>query len=486
MNIYKKFDAILATKTKWPVSTIRTFIKLTDGQYWAARLYRYKNGKNMTFWISKFGDKYNNYEEEYLNGKKEIDAKLKWLKDNGFVEISNKQLRVPDLERASNLDDISMPAYIEEATQATLASAEDVLLRLEAFAMAEKIDEFNNEKDYRYRAAYQISEGFFATKKTLADCRKLLTQILELEVSDELVDYINKINDKIRQIYIVLPHCPKLAEDHRLETGIKPDFIPERDLYIDPNSSNPKADAERLAKTMDEEISAEEARTESIYSIIVRPEIPPDKESILETINGINVRISDKDDELEETVKNLMGNQFELRYANCWYVSNPESEEAYNKAMQSLRSKDKKKEILLWHGSKTANWKNIISDGLKIIERASHGRMFGNGNYFAPDVDKAIGYTSVDGSRWSHGNSAAGFIAIFKVRVGRSLEIDNKPELKEIKKKGIEQYVAKKGFDSVLGRANNGFLKKDEYCVYNENQSTIYALVEVKKVEKND
>lgn len=482
MNIYKKFDAILATKTKWPVSTIRTFIKLTDGQYWAARLYRYKNGKNMTFWISKFGDKYNNYEEEYLNGKKEIDAKLKWLKDNGFVEISNKQLRVPDLERASNLDDISMPAYIEEATQATLASAEDVLLRLEAFAMAEKIDEFNNEKDYRYRAAYQISEGFFATKKTLADCRKLLTQILELEVSDELVDYINKINDKIRQIYIVLPHCPKLAEDHRLETGIKPDFIPERDLYIDPNSSNPKADAERLAKTMDEEISAEEARTESIYSIIVRPEIPPDKESILETINGINVRISDKDDELEDTVRNLMGDQFEKRYANCWYVSNPKSEEAYNKAMQSLRSKDKKKEILLWHGSKTANWKNIISEGLKIIERASHGRMFGNGNYFAPDVDKAIGYTSVDGSRWSHGNSAAGFIAIFKVRVGRSLEIDNKPELKEIKKKGIEQYIAKKGFDSVLGRANNGFLKKDEYCVYNENQSTIYALVEVKKV----
>ena len=66
MNIYKKFDAILAASTiKWPVSTIRTFIKLTDSQYWAAKLYRYKNSKNMTFWISKFGDKYNNYEEEY-------------------------------------------------------------------------------------------------------------------------------------------------------------------------------------------------------------------------------------------------------------------------------------------------------------------------------------------------------------------------------------------------------------------------------------
>ena len=140
MNIYKKFDAILAASTiKWPVSTIRTFVKLTDDQYWAARLYRYKNSKIMTFWISKFGDKYNNYEEEYLNGKEEIVAKLKWLKDNGFDEISNKQLRVPDLERAANLDDIPMPAYIEEATQAILATAEDVLLRLEAFATMEKI-----------------------------------------------------------------------------------------------------------------------------------------------------------------------------------------------------------------------------------------------------------------------------------------------------------------------------------------------------------
>ena len=486
MNIYKKFDAILATKTKWPVSMSRTFVKLTDDQYWAAKLYRYTNSRTVHFWIRKFGDKYNNYSEEYLSSKQEVDEKLKWLQDEGFIEISSKQIRVADLDKDAYLDDMPIPSYLDEATNATLASAEDVLLRLEAFANIEKINNFNNGKSHRYAAAYHIGGGFFATKKTLTDCRKLLIEILELEVSEEIIEYITKINDKIRQIYMILPHCPTPAEDHRMETGIIPDFIPKRDLYIDPNSSNPKKEAERLTKMMDEKIVREEEKTESIYRDITRPEIPPDKESIIATISRINVRISNKDDKLEDIVRNLMGDQFEKRYANCWYVSNPKSEEAYNKAMQSIRSKDKKKEIFLWHGSKTANWKNIISEGLKIMEIASNGRMFGNGNYFAADVDKAIGYTSVDGSRWSHGNSAAGFIAIFKVRVGRSLEIDNKPELKEIKKKGIEQYVAKKGFDSVFGRANNGFLKKDEYCVYNENQSTIYALVEVKKVDKND
>ncbi|KAF2675350.1 hypothetical protein BT63DRAFT_365871 [Microthyrium microscopicum] len=47
--------------------------------------------------------------------------------------------------------------------------------------------------------------------------------------------------------------------------------------------------------------------------------------------------------------------------------------------------------IFAWHGSGLANWHSIIREGLHFNEVA-HGRAFGNGVYFSPDINTSLGY----------------------------------------------------------------------------------------------
>lgn len=54
-----------------------------------------------------------------------------------------------------------------------------------------------------------------------------------------------------------------------------------------------------------------------------------------------------------------------------------------------LKNRDSK---LLWHNTSSSNWINILRTGLKIFPNATNGRKYGNGIYFANNIQKSLGY----------------------------------------------------------------------------------------------
>lgn len=481
-SLISKLDSILSVKVDFPVTKIRTFVKLSDDSYWMAKIYKYRNSKHYKFWITKFGNSNNNdYDEDYLDTPRDLEIKLEWLEENGFIEVSDKQIRVSDLRKMANeYRDLEIPEFIQAITGQVVAEADQLLERLSAFSVVEEIERFINRPDRMPGRAYDISSGMIATKKTLASCRKILKSLVNLPLSDVTTETVEKINSKIREIYLAIPHEPAEYTQVRDNYEKRLAFSPKKNLLVDPDSGDIASQMERISKNLQSELDTEEKRSNAIYDVFTPIVVPENRDSIVKNIEGINVTISDRDDALENLIKDLMGSQFERRYVNCWYVNNPETEKNFETAIKAIRGKKHKQERYLWHGSRTKNWVNIIKEGLRLPELSEHGQMFGRGCYFSPDVDKAIGYTSIDGSRWNHGKMPVGFIALYRVRIGNPLEIHNKQTLRELKKEGIEQYVKDKGYDSTLGIGDGIFLKKDEFCVYNVDQCTIYALVEIK------
>ena len=102
--------------------------------------------------------------------------------------------------------------------------------------------------------------------------------------------------------------------------------------------------------------------------------------------------------------------------------------------------------------------------------------MFGNGSYFAPLAQKSLGYTSRRGSYWASGNMDTGFLGVYKVATGKKYEVsctDSSLNWKVLQAKCPDAHCtwAKAGVQ----------LRNDEVIVYQDCQSTIEYLIEMKR-----
>lgn len=80
-----------------------------------------------------------------------------------------------------------------------------------------------------------------------------------------------------------------------------------------------------------------------------------------------------------------LGGWLQFRFAQ----GSPEKEVQF---LKELKTVDKpQKTILAWHGSSMSNWHSIIREGLDFKE-IQNGRSFGNGVYFAKDLNTSLGY----------------------------------------------------------------------------------------------
>lgn len=124
---------------------------------------------------------------------------------------------------------------------------------------------------------------------------------------------------------------------------------------------------------------------------------------------------------------------------------------------------------------------------MKIQPSAANGRMFGNGIYLAPDILKALNYSSLAGSYYSHGNDKVGYLAIFGLAIDPAKAFDPRPNLISRKDRhelnwdklqrispGATHTYARKGV-----MYSDFTLKNSEVIVYNEAQCTIRYLVEI-------
>ena len=136
-----------------------------------------------------------------------------------------------------------------------------------------------------------------------------------------------------------------------------------------------------------------------------------------------------------------------------------------------LNQKGKELELSLFHGTSNANLKHILQTGLICPKLARTGRMFGHGIYFADKASKAANYAA------ARCPGVPEMMLLCNVAVGRVYPA--KADLPEL-------WQAPVGFDSVMGQAGQtkmgqGYLKNNEYIVYDPAQVNINYLISFSK-----
>ena len=189
---------------------------------------------------------------------------------------------------------------------------------------------------------------------------------------------------------------------------------------------------------------------------------------------GIEVR-GVTDEEEAYIKKKLAGNAHQ--YVRAWKVTNKATEHDFDRYVEKELSGMSHPVRRLFHGSRSENFWSIITTGLNIRPTGVviTGKMFGNGTYFAPDACKSLGYTSRSGSRWANGSEATGFLGIYKVAVGNAAS-------PSCAKSYTYDSLHKDGYHSVWCKRGGSIgLRMDEVVVYQNCQSTIEYLVEIRE-----
>lgn len=182
-----------------------------------------------------------------------------------------------------------------------------------------------------------------------------------------------------------------------------------------------------------------------------------------------NLTLEDTTAEDVKIIKGMMQGD-SVKFRKAWRVHNSTREEAYQ---NYLKEKHIDTTRLLWHGSNTANFLSIITNGL-LLSKAAYG-MFGLGLYTAPEVDKARGYTSVSNSRWRNGTEPTALLAIFETAIG-----DNPVHINTYQGglSSLHAHDSRLHGKDVVWAHKGASLMRDEIIFYNEDALSIRYLVE--------
>lgn len=175
-------------------------------------------------------------------------------------------------------------------------------------------------------------------------------------------------------------------------------------------------------------------------------------------------------------IKECLGRESD-RFCRAWKVTNKQTQKKFKAFVKKEGITETK---LLWHGSRNENWWSIINSGLvlKPTNAVITGKMFGYGIYYAPKAKKSMGYTSLEGARWTHGGSRSGFMALMEVAYGTPLDVYSfDPKYYSFDYKKLQE--EKPGANCLHAHAGS-MLVNDEIIVYKEDQCTIKYLVELK------
>lgn len=163
------------------------------------------------------------------------------------------------------------------------------------------------------------------------------------------------------------------------------------------------------------------------------------------------------------------------KFHRAWRVTNLATQKQFDEYVKNgVRTK------LLWHGSRNENWWSIIGSGLmlKPTNAVITGKMFGYGIYFATKARKSLGYTSLSGSYWAHGSSSSAFMGLYEVAYGKPFDAYSfESRFSSLNYEGLQKLCPGA---NCLHAHEGKMLRNDEIIVYQECQTTIKYLVELK------
>lgn len=300
------------------------------------------------------------------------------------------------------------------------------------------------------RANYTISSEK-VTQSMIDEAQKIITGLLS--ISD--VDLFNK---ELLTLFTTIPRKMSHVTNHMAESAN--DFAKiisrEQDLL----------DVMRGQVISKATIDTSEAKDTTSNE-------PADRGTILEEL-GLEFEECNDDDIIK--IKAALGSCTD-KFFKAWKVKNVKTQKRFEEFVKENNITDTR---LLFHGSRNENWWSIIRSGLVLrpTNAVITGKMFGYGIYYAPKARKSLGYTSLHGSYWASGSSTSGFMALMDVAYGKPYDVysfDDK--FYDFDYKKLQNHCS--GANCLHAHAGS-MLRNDEIIVYNEAQSTIKYLVELR------
>ena len=200
--------------------------------------------------------------------------------------------------------------------------------------------------------------------------------------------------------------------------------------------------------------------------------VPVGTQTVLEANGLVFEPVADED---VVKIKACLGSCAD-KFSRAWRVSNVRTQKAFDDYVTPDHIATK----LFWHGSRNENWWSIINAGLvlKPTNAVITGKMFGYGIYFANKARKSLGYTSLSGSYWAKGSEQTAFMGLYEVAYGKPYDVYAfHNNLSSLDYAGLQRLCPGA---NCLHAHEGKMLRNDEIIVYQECQTTIRYLVEIK------
>lgn len=351
------------------------------------------------------------------------DAKLKEKIKKGYKDITGTSSSIVKKDVSQNL------ASLRPAVR-------DLLEKLNRYA----------KEAFKLNYTVEISDVSEALVDNAQDIINSINASVEIGA-----DY-NDINDSLLRLYNIIPRKIK---------NVKESLVP-----------SPIKDADMVQKVQ-EKMAIEQGLLDVVRGQIAKKPTN-DGSKTLNYLDSLGLDIEEVSGKEADMLKRMMGSS-KGRYRNAYRVTNFKTQRAFDSEVSKSKNK---KTMLLFHGSRSENWLNIIKSGLVLHPDATvTGKLFDNGIYFADDADKSLGYIS--GGRWNNASSNDNWLAVYDVHVGKQARYPDLPS-RNVK---LDKWVPANGYDSYFADKNverRYSLRKDEFIVYDEAKCTIKYLIHIK------
>lgn len=292
---------------------------------------------------------------------------------------------------------------------------------------------------------YEVSADS-VTKKQIDEAQQILDYLMKVKNNREL-------NKTLLELFAVIPRKMKKVADHLADT-------------------NGEFSTSWVSDTISKEQDLLDSMSQQVNQVVLVKENTNNAITLLDAM-GIEL-FSSKADQ-DTIIKNKLGSISD-KFVRGFRIENKKTQKQMDEFLK--KSKNKKTE-LFWHGSRNENWLPIIQTGLVLrpTNAVISGKMFGYGTYFADKAIKSYGYTSGRGSYWANGSSPEAFMSLYEVHVGNQLHIKRHESwCSSLDEKKLK---AKGEYDSLFAEGGAD-LRNNEFIVYNESQTTIKYIVELK------
>ena len=326
-------------------------------------------------------------------------------------------------------------------------SAQNEYKQIEDKAIAEIVERLMNMAKIKVQQNYKVSSNQ-VTQAMVDEAQKVIDKLM-------MCDSVGNFNDLLLELFTVIPRKMGNVSDYLAKS--KDDF------------AHILKDEQDLLDVMRGQVVTHIVQDEAELD-----ETQPEKnETILEAMGLVFEPVDDREISM---IKSKLGDCKDKFY-QAWRGRNLATQKRFDDFINKEHIKETR---LFWHGSRNENWWSIINTGLVLrpTNAVITGKMFGYGIYYAPKARKSLGYTSLSGSYWAHGNSKSAFMALMDVAYGKPYDVHSfNSKYYDFNYEKLQRNCP--GANCLHAHAGQ-MLRNDEVIVYKEEQSTIQYLVELR------